>query len=581
MYGRATAKSQHPHSALTDFLASNNISAAQIQDDYNRRVAEAARAEADEEEQQEEQAEREADPDHEELGSEVEETPEEKTRKRKRQQAIEKLKRSKEFARRKARRTGDPGDDADADEALADQMMSEKSRPIPGQLENCEICGKRFTVTPYSKTGPEGGLLCASCSKNQKEGNKKAPPKKRNSGISRRQNQNALLDGHVRNGPRSLLEICIKKVADNIDDVEEFGDLPPPVMLKISHILSRRRAITPKILDLFLRPHHRTLDIYDCAKLDTNDYHKILATMPSLTRLNLRFVTPMKDQILEYMIDKDIKLEDLHLDSPNLLWNLDSAFDDETAQVMAQSCRSLQRLKLKYFWKLGDEALRAISAMETLEHLSLQFMQETQPESILHLVSALGPNLRSLSLENFELADDRLVQGIHNKCRNLYKFRLTHNSVITDQALAELFRGWSNPALSYIDFSSLRDVDMANPDGPEEPIGLASNGFMALMEHSGSKLKSLNVSSCRHINRDAYEEVFGPDKRYPQLKSLDISFDGHVDDFIAQSIFRCCPALKKMVVFGCFKIRDLVVPKDVAVIGTVGAKLTVDGAVQV
>lgn len=135
------------------------------------------------------------------------ESPEEKTKKRKRQQAIEKIKKSKEFARRKARRVGEPDDD---DDALANEMMNEKQRPNPGQLENCEICGKRFTVTAYSKTGPNGGLLCADCSKAHVGGDKKGPAKKRSSGIGRRQNQSNLLDGLTPHGAQSLLETCIK-----------------------------------------------------------------------------------------------------------------------------------------------------------------------------------------------------------------------------------------------------------------------------------------------------------------------------------------------------------------------------------
>lgn len=135
------------------------------------------------------------------------ESPEEKTRKRKRQQAVDKIKKSKEFARRKARRAGEPDDD---DDALADEMMSEKQRPNPGQLANCEICSKRFTVTAYSKTGPDGGLLCADCSKKHNDGKKKSPPKKRpNAGIGRRQNQSNLLDGKTTRGAQSLLEMCI------------------------------------------------------------------------------------------------------------------------------------------------------------------------------------------------------------------------------------------------------------------------------------------------------------------------------------------------------------------------------------
>lgn len=145
------------------------------------------------------------------------ESPEEKTRKRKRQQAIEKIKKSKEFARRKARRIGEPDDD---DDALANEMMNEKQRPIPGQLENCEICGKRFTVTAYSKTGPSGGLLCADCTKKHVDGDSKGP-KKRSSGLGRRQNQSNLLDGMKPYGTQSLLETCIKVRVYHLTPIED------------------------------------------------------------------------------------------------------------------------------------------------------------------------------------------------------------------------------------------------------------------------------------------------------------------------------------------------------------------------
>lgn len=188
-------------------IQSNNISAAQIRDSYERRLADARRAE-----------ENEATEDRDfvpspEAGPNLElqpESPEEKTRKRKRQQAMDKVKRSKEFARRKAirLRDGELGDD-DEDE-LADELMREKERPNPGQLANCELCGKRFTVTAYSKTGPTGGLLCPGCSKTFTDDNKKKPPKKKpNAGIMRRQNQAELLDGRETVGARSLLEMCI------------------------------------------------------------------------------------------------------------------------------------------------------------------------------------------------------------------------------------------------------------------------------------------------------------------------------------------------------------------------------------
>ncbi|KAJ6015082.1 hypothetical protein N7540_009673 [Penicillium herquei] len=579
---------------------SQNISAAQIRDDYERRVDEAARQEREE---QEEPQDEDQDESYQEEAAEPEpepESPEQEARKRKREQAIEKLKNSKEFSRRKKNRriAGDENDDE-----LADEMLKEKERPAPGQLAHCEMCAKRFTVTAYSKTGPSGGFLCPDCSKKHNGKDKKDEPKKRGPGINRRQNQSKILDGVVQLGARNLMEMCIKKIADNIDDVEGFGDLPPPVMRRLSQILSRNRAITPVILDLFLKPHAKELDIFDCGKLETRDFHKILATMQSLTRLDLRFVTQMKDDVFEYMIAREMKIQELHLDAPSLvtsacwrkvfaglgphlkslkLWNLEARFDDETFEAVSTNCTNLERLKLKNLGHIGDKTLEAISTLKDLKHLSLHLTQESNssPEPLLQIIAQLGSQLRSLSLEEFETADDRLVQHIHDHCRVLFKLRISHNAVITDKAMAALFRDWSNPALRFVDFSSLRDVDMDNHAGPEEPVGLASDGFAALMAHSGMDITTLNVSSCRHISRAAFEEVFAADKQYPHLISLDISLNEFIDDFITHSIFRCCPALKKLVVFGCFKIRDIKIPRGVAVIGTVGAKLTSDGVAQ-
>lgn len=143
-------------------------------------------------------------------------SPEDLIKKRKRQQAIARIKNSKEFAKRKARLNGNDDPDYD-DEDLANQIHEERQRPQPGQLANCEICEKRFTVTPYSKAGPAGGLLCPDCSKKHKADEKKPPAKKRATGnIGRRQNQANLLDGLTPHGTQSLLETCIKVSGTNL-----------------------------------------------------------------------------------------------------------------------------------------------------------------------------------------------------------------------------------------------------------------------------------------------------------------------------------------------------------------------------
>lgn len=200
-----------PQSALTDYLAANNISANQIRQDYLARV----RATEQEQEQRNatngetavgDAADEVAYEMVEELTEEVAE--QEKKKNAKVEAAMKKTAKSKQSAKKKKRLAGEPEDGSDS---LAWDMYS-KSKPLPGQLEHCEICDKRFTVTPYSKEGPRGGLLCTKCSKEQ-EAEKKKDAKAKKPPISRdkrRKMQSNLLDGIVPLGSKSLKELCVE-----------------------------------------------------------------------------------------------------------------------------------------------------------------------------------------------------------------------------------------------------------------------------------------------------------------------------------------------------------------------------------
>ena len=144
--------------------------------------------------------------------------------------------------------------------------MYKKSKPKPGQFENCEICSKRFTVTPYSKTGPEGGLLCTPCGKQlqaeDKAAEKQAKPRM---GRKRRQVESNRLDGLIRVGPKSLQDLCIEKVAVHHTDIEEFGDLPDKIIDRICQIFSKKRVLDSRTFKLFLRPDLHEICIHDAA----------------------------------------------------------------------------------------------------------------------------------------------------------------------------------------------------------------------------------------------------------------------------------------------------------------------------
>ncbi|OJD17570.1 hypothetical protein AJ78_02321 [Emergomyces pasteurianus Ep9510] len=567
---------------------SNNISAAEIRNNYEQRLRQ-ARQQSD---QQANGAEGNNNEDEAEQDEEMPDAPVESThtRKRKAQAAMKAMKAAKQ---KKAQ--GQHNDDARIFNAMVNGKKS--ANAVPGQLDNCEYCERRFTVTAYSKTGSGGGLLCSPCSKQEDLRDRQSKKTLANKNKrSRRQNVSKILDGIAQLGASTLVESCIKKVADHINDIEEFGDLPPDLVLRLSHILSKRRALTPLTVDLFLRGDVTVIDIYDCGKLEEDDFQKIFATMPFLERVNLRFAGQLKDKQLEYMMGHNKCLKHVHLDASNLIsnegWqklfstcgsqleslklsNLDYALDDESVAVMAENCTNLRRLKLKTCWLLGDDALKSISRLPKLEHMSLDFLKETSSEALLEVIDKLGPNLQTLSLKGFKNADDTVLDMIHQRCKRLSKLRFADNCICTDAAYARLFTDWDNPPLTNVDLSSTRDVDNKNPDGPEDPIGLASSGFQALMKHSGKFLEKLNICSCRHISHASLSAAFdGTPKKYPCLKEFDISFHTAADDFLVLSIFKSCPALRKVIAFACFGIRDVSIPPGVALIGGLNAHQT-------
>lgn len=319
----------------------------------------------------------------------------------------------------------------------------------------------------------------------------------------------------------------------------------------------------------------------------------MFSIVPKAQNVNLRNAGQFKDEVIDYVIERKVPLKHLQLEAANLVSNdgwmrlfsacgeqlhslkltwLDYSMDNDTFMHLISSCPNLRRLKMKQCFRISDPALAAISELKQLEHLSLRFPAPTTSETLRDLIASIGSNLRTLSLESFQEAEDEVLQTIHSNCTKLQKLRFCENDVCTDAGFVSLFTNWQNPPLTFIDFSSNRSIDYTQPDGPEEPIGLASAGFEASMVHSGSSLQRLDISSCRHISYEAFSSVFDGKKEYPMLRDINLSFLTKIDTSIMAGMLKSCPAMKKVTAFGCFNVTDVNVPRGVALIGVPNAQ---------
>src|SRR5690606_22772768 len=128
--------------------------------------------------------------------------------------------------------------------------------------------------------------------------------------------------------------------------------------------------------------------------------------------------------------------------------------------------------------------------------------------AINHAISSIGGNLKTLSLKIVPEADDTVLDTIHNHCHSLTKLRITDSEYMTDAGFVRFFNDWKNPPLQFLDLQKCRYMDAAAPRNNTHNVGLCSEGFKALMAHSGAGLRNLNIHACRNISREAFEEVF-------------------------------------------------------------------------
>lgn len=483
-----------------------------------------------------------------------------------------------------------PDDDGEGGE----QGIVDLIRARAGFVDHCEICSKKFTVTPYTKTGPNGGLLCADCGRalnNDKMPDAKRPkPKPSARGPGRKRDiQSRIMDRTFKVGAKDLTTLCVETLARNVELAESLGDLPPHLIDKAARWLSKRRLVDGKTISLFVNPSTEILKIYDGAKLSEQDLTTCFTVSQKLHTFKIRNGIHFTDGVVAYLMTRETELQHLSVHGANLLsddqWKAffeakgrhlqtlkvhftDKYFGDEVIESLVANCPNLKALALTHIAQLSAAGVRELAGLQNLKYLSLLLSEEIPAEAYREVLEKIGHGLTTLSLRRASKADDTVLEAIREHCTSLVKLRITECGNITDAAFGKLFSEWQNKSLVHADLAKCRHVDALRAQDVESGIGLCSDGFRALMEHHGHRLRHVSVDSARYITAEAFGDVFGEGKEYPELRHLEISFCEKATDYTIDRIFKTCPALRELVVFGCLRVQGLVqVPAGKLLIG--------------
>lgn len=574
----SSSRVRGPHSALTEFLRSQGIDANEIRRRHARETEEAlATAEATgaalENEVQAQDPAPSFDEDIaqvagpssapilEEGGGAAEENEEDEEGE---QVQVSKRKRRPKASTRKKKRV-----ESDEDDFLL------PGPPRPGQVEFCDNCNCRFTVTPYSRAGPSGGLLCHPCGVKlaggiQKEASIKKQPAKRKPKAA----MSALLD-HVKFNVPKLQDLCIRLIAKHIGDVEAFGDIGNINMDKICRIISKNRSLNNTTLPLFLDAERGDICLYDCSKIDGDHLQSIASYCPSVQQLMLRFCGRLTDSTIRYYAHQLLNLRSVEFTGPFLVgvqgWKdffqsmgtklerfflHDSPrFDTGVIESLVSNCTELSDLRLARIEHLDDSGVAALSSLSHLNSLDISFPGTTlTDEPILALLNKVGSGLLELNLSGNKNITDATLEAVRMSCGRLHTLHLDECEGLTEEGILSLLSNWSNNA-------GLQSLSLSRC------IEIGDKAVAAILCHSGHSLQSLNLNSLETITARGLELVGAAE--CPALHTLDVSFVRAVDDKIMEKVANGCKFLSTVKVWGDHRVTNFAsaIRPDLVIVG--------------
>ncbi|KAG0236188.1 hypothetical protein BGW41_000549 [Actinomortierella wolfii] len=426
------------------------------------------------------------------------------------------------------------------------------------KIEFCSRCRARFTIKAGTlpATDDSGGILCPSCvaaeSGSQASTSKPKPVKR-----PRRKTQKQEIERHI----PTLQDLCIRKIAEYIEDVEAFGDISDISMDKICKIICRNRSLSNTTLPLFLDPRHDEVSFYDCTEIAPEALQSIASFCPDIRSLRLTYCGRITDSVMNYYAKHLTQLRALSLTGPFLV--TDSAYADffrtvgsrleqfeldhsarfnvSALESLVTHCPNLKQLTLGNCMHLKDDWLPLIAKLSKLESLAIREPEhDLSTDLMLNILKATGSTLQTLDLTKCTTIDDTiLTEGVRKLCPKLKRLTLASCEELTSEGLVSLFTDWkANSGMLHVDVSGC--------------IGLKDDALEAIIAHNAHALETLNLSNVDELTPEGLKPLL----KCEYLKRLDVSWVRAFDDELMGALIKAAPKLEQVNVWGDHRLTE-------------------------
>ncbi|KAI8852689.1 hypothetical protein BC829DRAFT_384307 [Chytridium lagenaria] len=366
----------------------------------------------------------------------------------------------------------------------------------------------------------------------------------------------------------SLRDLCIKALAENIECVDDFGDIPYSVKKRIAMILSRLRLIDKNTFRLFIGPKEERIELFDCARLNEGHLNEVVLMSFNLRTLNLSDCGQMTDLVVNSLTSTCTQLTSLTLKGPFLVsdtaWTmlfsslglkLEELFFENAAKLstsaietLAKECQNLKSLNLTLCESINDEGVTGLGALKKLEAFVLDDLGDVKDESIIEVLKGVGAGLKVLGLNGFLNMEDKvLIEGIAPNCTNLEKLMLRANESLSDEGMIQFMNVFqSRPGLRHLDIGRI--------------VNLKDGSLTSIISLHGSTLEHLDINGLDYFTEYSLKCAF--DGGLPRLREVDVSWVRSVDEDLLEMLMKKTPFLSKVRVYGCYRLTQFVLCKE-------------------